>query len=148
MKPPLRKVLGPEALDCLAFGEAVVVTEATAPGTLALTGPRRVVQAGWRLRWDRLLGRNIDVIGSWDYDMALIDSYDLRAGRWLDWAELVERARATERPLPPVVMVGGWDPQNLGSMLRGRVGVVVRPLHERTDPHYGRVIISITNEGT
>ena len=75
----------------------------------------------------------------------------LRGNTWLDF----EEAHKIGAPLPwvPLVYRGPFDKEKIFEFAEGdssyplanhyREGVVVKPMHERTDPHIGRVQLKV-----
>lgn len=79
-------------------------------------------------------------------------AFDIRDGyKWLDFDE----AHIVGKPLPwvPLVYRGGFDKDKILSFAEGdslypnsqniREGIVIKPVHERTDQHIGRVQLKI-----
>jgi RNA ligase len=89
-------------------------------------------------------------------DLVLFDAMDLKTRKFLDWKELCSLARLLGIPTVPELYVGSWKAELIG-LSEGkttmpfanhvREGIVVKPMVNRYDPHFGRVILKLAGEG-
>ncbi len=103
-----------------------------------------------------LRGLGVDMAyGIDDVRMVVVDAFDIRTQRYLDWASVREVATRAGLPLVPVLAEGPWDPAMIAlaegkTTLSGdhvREGIVVRPVVERFDERIRRVILKLHGEG-
>ena len=82
------------------------------------------------------------------------DIWDTKGFKFLDWDEMTAIVTELELEHAPVLYRGPWTGQDLWAHAEGksvlgeniREGFVVRPVVERTDPRYGRIILKHKGE--
>lgn len=83
------------------------------------------------------------------------DAIDTQTGKYLDYADFLQACEFVGVETVPVLYCGPWKTE-LTSLSEGpttfnaehtREGFVVKPVHERMEPHFGRVILKFVGEG-
>ena len=91
---------------------------------------------------------------------AAFDVYDTNKGEWLSYDEFRDFCEDLDIPVAPIMRSGFWNEQtyeDLSKLAEGkttlpgadhvREGFVIRPVNERLDPRFGRVILKMAGEG-
>jgi len=89
-------------------------------------------------------------------DLVCFDMMNLKTRVFLDWPDLVAACSTLGVPVVPELYRGAWSPA-LIEMSEGkttmpeanhcREGIVIKPLCDRVDLHFGRVILKLAGEG-